>query len=838
MQSRSLVVAALLVARISIAQQLSPLFRLNEPQLGPAGGDQRSPAVTWTGSSFFVVWSDTRDDRSIDLWFRTFDAQGQPLKLSAAPLLRAPRQQSNPSAMSGGGSVLVAWLDDTLCTSEVMAQRFTPMGQSAGAVLRLSTGACMSDRPAIAWDAVSSQWLVVWGSHGAGREVHGALVAADGTLAVSDFVIATGPNSATNAMVLASAPFQVTWSDDRLVAGRPAIYATAVSSVGVVGSASQVRTSAVAQRFPCGAPFGPGSEALISWVEGTEVLAQVVSSAGAPAGNVIVVTSGPLTDVNCASGPAGSVLVASTDTRATGNGVYLRSVSSNGTVSAELDAAPRVGYWSRDAPRVAVVGDDALLVARGPWGFTTGDDVVGRHVALSAGLSADAGLILVANGDTASSRVSAAFDGTRYLAVWRNEAQGTAGGDSFGQLVAAGTGVGLVDGGLRLSTDSANLVSYPTVGGADAGFFVSWGDEGSAGLLMGRRVSSQGVLSMSIRLSDVSSYVGTHSSRWFMDGWTTTFLKSNSLRVRRTSTTGAVVQAETVLVPTGGAPEQLDSDSLGNVMLAVFLARDAGLDVWGARLDADAGLLDPAGFAITNLPGDELDPAVGAGATLFLVAWSRAGEVLATRVTRAGVLLDTPPLQVGVGPGIDLAPAVGWTGRNFVVAWQRDGDVVAARVSEGGALLDAAPIIIAATVELDRAPRVASGPLGETLVTWEAFAEPSGGFEALGRFVTDPAEDAGFDAGGSGALDAGIADAGIADAGIADAGTPDAGTPDAGETDAGLDEPDAGIVDGGVEPQPQHAFAVGCGCASLGDLSIALALLQLFARKRRRPGAP
>ena len=79
---------------------------------------------------------------------RTFDAKGQPLNATAAPLARAPRQQASPAAMSGGDSVLVAWLDDTVCASEVMAQRFTETGQSAGAVLRLSNG-CVHGRAAV-----------------------------------------------------------------------------------------------------------------------------------------------------------------------------------------------------------------------------------------------------------------------------------------------------------------------------------------------------------------------------------------------------------------------------------------------------------------------------------------------------------------------------------------------------------------------------------------------------------------------------------------------------------------------------------------------------------------
>lgn len=818
-----LAVAASLLAQVSAAQQLSTPFSIDDPMPGPASGAQRSPTVTWTGSAFLVVWADDRDGRSSDLWFRTFDRQGQPLNSFSAPLLRAAGRQDSPSA-STGSEVLVAWLDDTICASEVMAQRFTVTGQPDGALLRLSTGACTAERPSIAWDSVSSQWLVVWGSHGAGREVHGAIVAADGTIAVSNFVIAAGPNSATNPSVVSPSlgpeRFVVTWSDDHLDAGQANLFAASVSASGLVGTASQVHPSAAVQRASCSAPLGTNSDVLISWVEGTDVLAQVVSSAGVPQGSSAVVTSGPLTEVYCASGPAGSVLVASTDTRAAGPGVFLRAFDADGGVSPEFAAAPRVSYFGRDLPRLAVTGDDALLVARGPWGYVTGDDIVGRALSLGAGLSADAGVFLVANSSSHSSRVRAASDGTRYLAVWRDDGESSAGSDSLGQLIEAGTGRGLIDGGLRFSTNSANLVSYPTVAGSSAGFFVSRGDEGSAGQLMGARVSSQGVISSSGLLSDLSSYVNTHQASWLVDGWATTFLKSGTLRVQRTSPSGAVVLPETTLVSTGGAPEQLDSASLDDVMLSVFLARDAGLDVWGARFRADAGLLDPSGFAITNLAGDEIDPAVGAGRSLFLVAWSKGGDVFATRVTRQGLLLDSPPLRLGGATGIEILPAVGWTGLNFLVAFQREGDVVAVRVSESGAVLDAMPIVIADTAELDRSPGVATGPAGEALVTWESFSESLGDFHGLGRFVIDPLIDAGVDAGET---DAGVSDAGQSesDAGQSDAGRSES---DAGQPDAGPSESDAGQSDAGPDAA-RLELKVGCGCTSGTELFFVLALL-------------
>jgi hypothetical protein len=50
----------LLLAQHSVAQQLSRPFALGESVVGPAGGEQFSPAVAWTGSEYFVVWSDLR----------------------------------------------------------------------------------------------------------------------------------------------------------------------------------------------------------------------------------------------------------------------------------------------------------------------------------------------------------------------------------------------------------------------------------------------------------------------------------------------------------------------------------------------------------------------------------------------------------------------------------------------------------------------------------------------------------------------------------------------------------------------------------------------------------
>lgn len=788
----------LLLAQHSVAQQLSRPFALGESVVGPAGGEQFSPAVAWTGSEYFVVWSDLRDGRSSDLWFATCDSQGLPLAPSL-PLVRASGQQGSPSVAAGGAAVLVAWLDDRSCAHEVMAQRFTLAGQPAGPLLQLSTGACTSDRPSLAWDARSSQWLVAWGSHGAGSEVHGALVAVDGSLASGEFVIASAPNSARSPSVssplLGTTSFQVVWSDDRLAAGVYNLYAVTVSSSGTVAAATRFAPSATSQLAPSNAPL-VGTDLLVVWLEGSAVLGQRVTDLGLPVGPQLLVT-GTSSDVTSTSGPGGQVLVATTDSRnPRGPGVFLRTVDDQGTVSAEFPAAPYIGDFSRDQPRLAAGGNDALLVVHGPWDYISGSNVLGRRVTVSGGLTADAGRTLISTAaGTTQRQARAGWDGTNYLVGWRDDALGSG---AQGQLLESRTGRCLVDGGLPISGGLVGWDTTISVAGTPSwGFWVSWGGNSNIEQVYGRPVSPQGALGPWLLLSDSSIYIRAQATTWLVDGWTTAFVSGGMLRLRRTSPLLATVQPETSLISTGTAPRQIDVAALDAVMLSVFLAIDAGVDVWGARFDADAGLLDPQGFAISNQPGDEADPAVAAGANLFLVAWSQGGAVRAARINKQGVVLDVPPLSVGA-PGLGGAPAVGWNGSSFVVAWQRDADVLGARVSEAGLLLDATPFLVSSGVEIGRAPRVTGGPVGETLLTWESFSDQLGNVRVFGRFLHE-SEDGGL-------LVA-----------------------DAGEGDAGAEARDSGVgpLDAGLSPPvrvPLH-YSVGCGCAA--DPSAAPAIWSL-----------
>jgi hypothetical protein len=526
-----------------------------------------------------------------------------------------------------------------------------------------------------------------------------------------------------------------------------------------------------------------------------------------------------LSAVDCVTvGAGGPVALAWVDRAALQTSVVARTVTLAGVVSPAVTPLPQVSYFGRDLPRLATDGTTVVVVAQGDAGYTSGRDVFARVMQVTPDPVLVGAPALVDLASNTAVHVNGAWDGERYFVTWRSEGLSSAGVDSVGRFLEATSGAWLgPDAGLRLSFNSGNVVSFPTTAGApDGGFFVEWGDDGSAGQLAGVLVSPGGTLSTRLLLNDGFQYVTTHVGRWFVDGWGSLSLKNGAVHGRRTSRSGTTLMPETVLLTTGPAPEWLDAAPLGDALFGVLVVSDGGSGVHGVRWLVDGGVLEVP-LAVTTAA--ELEPAVAASPTRFLVAWSQSSDggglasrdVWATRVSPEGVVLDAPALSLGSSAQPEVTPTVAWDGLNFVVSWARGLDLVAVRVSEQGAVLDATPLVLVNDGERAANPHAVSGPLGEALITWEAFEPAAGAFRPRGLLWFDAAADAGVDAG------------------LADAGTPgDAGAADAG---ALLDAGTTASGDGGVEAV--RRLGVGCACGDASWLPLGLAVLLGLRRRRR-----
>ncbi len=126
---------------------------------------------------------------------------------------------------------------------------------------------------------------------------------------------------------------------------------------------------------------------------------------------------------------------------------------------------------------------------------------------------------------------------------------------------------------------------------------------------------------------------------------------------------------------------------------------------------------DPAVTDLGLLPGDTLlgaaandqnQPAIAAGGTGFLVAWTdqrteqTGRDIYAARLDAAGSLLDTTPIVVHDDFGTQETPRIAWNGNHWLVVWKSQEPSQffytdayrAARIASDGTLVDVQPLLV------------------------------------------------------------------------------------------------------------------------------------------------
>jgi len=132
-------------------------------------------------------------------------------------------------------------------------------------------------------------------------------------------------------------------------------------------------------------------------------------------------------------------------------------------------------------------------------------------------------------------------------------------------------------------------------------------------------------------------------------------------------------------------------------------------DIYGARVDKDGNLLDPAGILIAR--GNSFDPypSIGFDGTNYLVVWgyrasgSSTYDIYGTRVSKQGIILDTEPFAISEAAGSQSSPQVAFDGTNYLVVWydSRGGtyDIYGTRVAQDGTVLNSSGIAISTAAE-------------------------------------------------------------------------------------------------------------------------------------------
>jgi len=155
--------------------------------------------------------------------------------------------------------------------------------------------------------------------------------------------------------------------------------------------------------------------------------------------------------------------------------------------------------------------------------------------------------------------------------------------------------------------------------------------------------------------------------------------------------------------------------------------RAGGWDIYGARIDENGNLLDPAGILIEICDQNDPYPDIAFDGTNYLVVWHDAEtsgqyDIYGMRVSKEGELLDPEPFIISDATGAQMSPRVAFDGTNYLVVWydSRGGtyDIYGTRVSQDGTVLNSTGIAISTAADYQYFPNV-SFDGNNYMVVWQ-----------------------------------------------------------------------------------------------------------------------
>jgi BACON domain-containing protein/all-beta uncharacterized protein len=511
------------------------------------------------------------------------------------------------SVASDGTNFLVTWFENRYFgLAQLYGTRVNHNGGvlDTGGIQIVGSGGYTQFDPDVTWDG--GNYLVSYNLEKSGfnEDIYVTRVSANGSVLDSSGILVRAGAANQNQPAMAPAPAggaHVVWTD--LQAGGPSpqdIGKAFVGANGSVGTFSTVSRGAPSQHSPrMAAGAGEFLAVFTSEISGeSRILAQRTDASGtALDAEPIKLAAGTPTAMNPAVAFNGSLFLAVWED--SGN-VYGRRVRPDGTV---LDSAPLV-IMAGNRPDVAALGDTFLVVADNAPVDPNYRFVFATRVASSGAVSAPAQL---SNNFALSARV--AMLGTRWLVVWEiHPTHDNATSVIQGAFVNPdGTPWG------AFVVSSGTYDETPALASSDSEALIAWADSD----IFGRRILSDGTLldtASGIIISNASGDQFGPAVAW--DG------------------------SEFVL-------DWLDqrNDPYPNQVRG---------DIYGARVDANGGVLDPGGFAIANSPLPEEEPTVVAGNSTVFFAYAAFQD---TTYAAFRIALRQFPFTVSTGCTYALSPS-------------------------------------------------------------------------------------------------------------------------------------------------------------------------------------
>jgi len=452
--------------------------------------DQTEPAVAYNtdNDQFLVVWRDERDAATTDIYGRRVASgggtAGAVFAINAASGTQfGPAVAASPAAP--GYLVLFTNLSSTV-VEDIVGQRVTISGALKGAAFVVSVPLGNQKQPAMAFNSVDEEYLVVWHDQRDGDlNIYGQRVDLDGSVLGPSFAICDESDIQLRPDVtynLDTNQYLVIWEDRRADAD---IYGQRVNADGSLdGDEIPIAGAGPTARRRPKVAFNPISgEYLVVYVyeeENNNIRGRRVPAAGDPTTAVINIATGTTDqnypDVACRTKEpgGGGYLVVWRDTDGMQRDIKGQRLNqTGGLLEDELNICVEASsQWS---PAVAYSPDDDRYLVAWPDdrdNATQGRNVYGRQVG-GAGALYDAFAISTASGDQAPVAVTYGSGSASYIVSWEDGRNSDA--DLYGQRVS-GTGL------LEATQSDTNDLLYGG-SGEQASPVLAWGGDEERGLL-------------------------------------------------------------------------------------------------------------------------------------------------------------------------------------------------------------------------------------------------------------------------------------------------------------------------------------------------------------------
>jgi hypothetical protein len=233
-------------------------------------GNQRDPAVTAGGATFYVAWGDNRAAATTDIYGGRVSTAGVRLDGNGILVAHETKNDDWPDIAWNGSNFLVVFTFQSSSDSDVHARVVNASAVPVGAVHIIQAGPSRAERAAVASNG--TDFFVVWNdfrnSATTSIDIYGARVAGTGTIITGNIAISRASDLQSEPAIAFNGTYLVAWEDRRN--STLDIYADRINANGAVqdGSGFVVETGSTAQLTAPALAAGPGTKWAIdySWL--------------------------------------------------------------------------------------------------------------------------------------------------------------------------------------------------------------------------------------------------------------------------------------------------------------------------------------------------------------------------------------------------------------------------------------------------------------------------------------------------------------------------------------------------------------------------------------------